>query len=447
MDGKPRILLLTSSLGCGHARASAALAEALRQRAPAATVQRLDFWSLMNPGIAGTIQQTYLELVDGHPDLYERLYRLDQRTWRRIIESDDEPPAEVAELAEIILANRDVADRLQSALGPYPSDLLLYPTACAALPGNTRVGFGRLPLARLALAKWVWSTLQRRMEQHILTFQPDVAISTQMLPGALVSAVKLDRGLRLPSIAVVTDFGVHDYWVQPGTDLYCLPDESAIVPALAAGHPAKVAVTGIPLMPGFASPPTPAESRAMLGLSVDAPVVLVLGGGLGLGVDVVAQRLLAALPDLQLMVMTGRNSAARDLLAPMAVRNDPRLLVCGWTERMETFLAAADVVVGKPGGLSVAETLACGRPLFATRSLLGQEGFNVDFLERNGVGRLVAEDDLVEQVRSVLADPHALAAIQARALKVGRRNGAAEIARRAVDLAVEAQDQAAPRHA
>jgi UDP-N-acetylglucosamine:LPS N-acetylglucosamine transferase len=442
MGRAPRILLLTSGLGCGHIRAADAVAEAIRQRAPQALVRRLDFWALMNPGVAAAIQQTYLQLVQRHPDVYARVHQLDQHTWRRILENDVAPPEEVIELIEIILENNEVADRLRSAFGDYPSDLLLYPTACATLPGKPHLGFRHLALPRLALAKWVWSTLRRRMEQHILEFKPDVAVSTQMVPGALVSAVKMDRGLRLPSVGVLTDFGVHDYWVQPGTDLYCVPDESTTGSPFAPEDDAKVTVTGIPLMAGFSHPPTAAESRAMLGLDVNAPVVLVLGGGLGLGVDAVAQRLLAAMPALQLLVMTGRNAGAREALAPVAVRHDPRLVVCDWTDRMEAFLSAADVVVGKPGGLTVAEALACGRPLLATRSLRGQEGFNVDFIVRNGVGRLITDEELPAQVRSWLADPESLAAIQARALKLGRRNGAAGIAELTVELAGRARSQA-----
>ena len=435
----PRVLLLTSGLGSGHMRATDALVEALGRLAPDAVVHKLDFWSLMNPGVADSIRQIYLQLVQHHPDLYERVHRLDEHTWRRIIESDLEPPEEVRELIGVILENRAVGDWMVGALGPYPSDLLLYPTACAALQGNTRNTHMALP--RLALGKWVWSRLQRRMEQHILAFKPDVAVSTQMVPAALVSSVKTDRRLRLPSIAVLTDFGVHDYWIQPGTDLYCLPDESMIGPPLPAGPHATFTVTGIPLMPGFSSPPSATDSRAMLGLDADAPVVLILGGGLALGVDAVARRLLESTPRLQLVVMAGRNAAVRDALVPLAVRRDPRLVVCDWTDRMEVFLAAADIVVGKPGGLTVAETLACGRPLLATRSLRGQEGFNVDFIERNGVGCLIAEEALPTQIEAWLSDPAALAAMQATALRLGRRNGAADIAQRALGLADRARGE------
>jgi hypothetical protein len=81
-------------------------------------------------------------------------------------------------------------------------------------------------------------------------------------------------------------------------------------------------------------------------------------------------------------------------LGSRAAEHAGRLHVFGWTARMEYFIRAADIVVGKPGGLTVAEVLACGRPLLAARSLGGQEGFNARFLEQHDVGRLVPEEEL-----------------------------------------------------
>ena len=77
---------------------------------------------------------------------------------------------------------------------------------------------------------------------------------------------------------------------------------------------------------------------------------------------------------------------------------------------MDLYLRAADLVVGKPGGITVAEALACGRPLLATRSLGGQEGFNVDFLERNGVGGLVGDREVAERVDALAAGSRSAAA-------------------------------------
>src|SRR6185436_640297 len=98
-------------------------------------------------------------------------------------------------------------------------------------------------------------------------------------------------------------------------------------------------------------------------------------------------------------------------------------------------LRASDVVVGKPGGITVAEALACGRPLLATRSLGGQEGFNVDFLTRHDVGGLVADRDLLDRVDALLRDRDGLQNMQRRAWMLGRRDGAAHVAELALDLA------------
>ncbi|MGI9246660.1 MAG: hypothetical protein ACR2I8_08170, partial [Steroidobacteraceae bacterium] len=192
----PRILLLNSGLGCGHLRAAEAVAVALVQAAPGAVVQQLDFWSLMNAGVAATIQQKYLELVVERSALYARLHGLDERTWRRVIENDIAPPAEVIELIELLTrpddaSRRTLASVFEWALGPYPTDLLFYPTACAALPTSSSERAGNnVALLRQALLKWAFLRLQNRMEQRLLDFMPDAIVATQMVPAALVSSLK-----------------------------------------------------------------------------------------------------------------------------------------------------------------------------------------------------------------------------------------------------------------
>jgi UDP-N-acetylglucosamine:LPS N-acetylglucosamine transferase len=232
---------------------------------------------------------------------------------------------------------------------------------------------------------------------------------------------------------VPTDFGVHDFWIQPGIDSYCVAHGS--VHNLDRVDRAQVAVTGIPLSPRFRHLPSAAQARQQLGLDRTRPVVLVQGGGLGLGVDAVARRLLCGTHGAQIVALTGHNAAAHAAVRALAARFPDRLRACKWTDRIEVFLRAADIVVGKPGGLTVAEALACGRPLLATRSLRGQEGFNVGFLERHGVGWLVPEEHLVARVGSLLAQPADLARIQNRAWSLGRRNGAAKVLERVLALA------------
>ncbi len=426
-----RVLLLTSGLGLGHVRAAQAVAAALRDQAEVATV---DFWSLMNAGAARALHGTYLELVQNHSDLYERLYHLDERTWRQVLESRSGPPRAVLEVFELLSS---VAAKKGLSIprgGRYASDKLLYSLLCAALPydGDSLAGQG--VLARLALWKFTWLRLIRRLEPAIRKFAPDVIISTQMIPAAMTSYLKQRGKVPASVIGVLTDFGVHDFWKQKSIDRYCVAHES-ILGGEASSTPSRAIVTGVPLMPDFAFPMSQSEARRELTLPEDAPVVLVLGGGLGLSVDTAAISLLQRQSATHVIVMPGKNNKARAALDQLAAQHPQRLKVCDWTDRMDIYLRAADIVVGKPGGISVAEALACGRPLLATRSLGGQEGFNIDFLSRHGVGGLVPDGELLTRVDELLRQPDVLQSMQRRAWLLGRRDGAARVAELALDLA------------
>jgi len=236
------VLLLTSGLGLGHVRAAQAVAAALGDHADVATV---DFWSLMNAGAARALHATYLELVQNHSELYERLYHLDERTWRQVLESRSGPPRAVLEVFELLSSVAAKEGLSIPRGGRYSSDKLLYSLLCAALPydGDSLAGQG--VLARLALWKFTWLRLIRRLEPAIRKFAPDVIISTQMIPAAMTSYLKQRGKVPASVVGVLTDFGVHDFWKQKSIDRYCVAHES-ILESEAASTPSRAVVTGVP---------------------------------------------------------------------------------------------------------------------------------------------------------------------------------------------------------
>ncbi len=433
---RDRVLILTSGLGHGHVRAAQAVEAALLQRST--DVRILDLWSLMNPGAATIVHRTYLRLVQEYPDLYERLYHLDERTWRQVLESESGPPPHVLEVLELISDIAAGTDAEAKSGGQYATDRLLLSMLYTSLPYNGASLAGNGVRARLALMKWSWLRLSKRLESIINSYSPNVIVSTQMIPAAMISALKRRGRVSVPLIGVLTDYGIHDFWRQRGIDRYCIAHPT--IP-ITEQDTSQAIATGVPLMPAFAQPLSQLEAKRQLSLDPQRSYVLILGGGLGLSVESIAARLLERDAKCSFIVMPGKNANARQALSRHLARQsgangagDPRMRIFDWTDRMDVFIRAADIVVGKPGGVSVTEVLACGRPLLATRSLGGQEGFNVRFLERHGVGALVPDVDLAERIDQMMSDPQALADMQQRAWSLGIRDGAARIAELTLDM-------------
>ena len=98
-------------------------------------------------------------------------------------------------------------------------------------------------------------------------------------------------------------------------------------------------------------------------------------------------------------------------------------------------MAAADLVVTKPGGLTVAEALASGTGLVVVHPVPGQEERNSDYLLENGAAIKVNHiPTLPYKLGEVLRDPKRVAELRANARRIGRPRAAFEVAERSLAL-------------
>lgn len=217
----------------------------------------------------------------------------------------------------------------------------------------------------------------------------DACLSTHFLPCQLASG-----GGEFPPLSlVVTDFTLHRVWVQPCASRYFVATDELVaelgrrvpgVPALA---------TGIPISPDVASAVSRDEARAALGLPADRRIALIVGGGLGIGVEESARAALQATPrDVQLVAVCARNDSARERLQALGLSAE-RLQVHGYVQGLTTWMSAADLVATKPGGLSLSEGLALGCALLLTRPIPGAEEGNARVAEANGAALVANTTD------------------------------------------------------
>jgi len=198
---------------------------------------------------------------------------------------------------------------------------------------------------------------------------------------------------------------------------------------IARGIPAqRIVVTGMPVRAEFAEPVDPAAVRAALGLGDRAPVVLAMAGSQGSfgRLPDVARALDALEWPLQGLLVAGHDKGLRRRLERLT--DGTRVRTVGYVDDVPRLMAAADLLVTKAGGLTLAEAMAAGLPVLAYGSLPGQEQRNEHFAARAGIA-LVARSylELVHLLDRALDDPDLLERLRGRIRRVRRRDATQRI--------------------
>ena len=281
--------------------------------------------------------------------------------------------------------------------------------------------------------------LCNRFLRAAMRIKPDAILCTQFLPSEVFATLREQERLDIPVYTVITDFAIHPIWVYRGMDRYFVATQQVKDQLVDTGEvpPERIKVTGVPIDPKFAAPIAPEEARAALGLdpNPDRPVFLLMGGGFGWGPLAQMLEVVLSLPDrVQALVIAGRNTRLRRRLQERARSHTDRIKIHGFTDRVDQFMAASDVMVGKAGGLTVSEAMARGLPMIMFRPIPGQEERNCDFLQEAGAGVRVHDfEDLHYRLNHFLMHPEHLAVMRDAARKIGRPRSAADVARLALE--------------
>lgn len=419
-----RTLFLISSPGKGHVRCAEAIRSALASRYGNVEAGFLDIHDLVDNRVSAAIKDGYLRMTLEQPKLYQRLYELDKELYRQL--TGEEPTDR--DIAGFLEEQQrrwfpESAQRRWYASHYRNLDTAVINTLITGICESCRSPSNRMLLK--GVLQLSHRVLSGRLLEAVHAFRPDVLVATQMYPNSLLSRAVESGTLKQPLIGVITDYGIHGLWVRSTTRLYCVGHESTARMLVERGVPVdRIHVTGIPLRPEFENPPGQRDARRQLGLD-DRPTVLVTGGEYAIGTVEAVEQIIGGIPaEIRLLVTTGARAQGDVRLELLAARHPERVRIHSWTENVVVLMCAADVVVGKPGGLTLSESLACGRPFLATCSLGGQETHNVRFLEDYGLGCRIMPEQLPERLCKLFANTAELAAWQERVRAAGPRHGA-----------------------
>jgi processive 1,2-diacylglycerol beta-glucosyltransferase len=343
-EHKAEILILSSAIGSGHMRASEAVVHGIALLNSQRTCSIVDFPHEVSPHVERLLRSAYLESLKLWPAAYGRIYR-------------------------------------SSESKPQPSSYQHY---------VERAGLK-------TLERLVASTGGR-------------ALVAPHFYGAGVLGSYKERNPRAFAAVVLTDYVPNAIGVPPNLDLYVVADEAAADLIMKLGVPEeKIHPTGIPIDPAFEYPADSGGIREdLLKLEDDdLPIVLVMGGGLGGGdLERAVSLLFEATAAMHLVVLCGSNERSRERLERKATRGGYSATFLAFTDRVRDLMAAATVLVTKPGGMSCTEALASGLPQVLYHPIPGQEEDNAAAMVRYGAGVVVKKtDEILGETLKILTSP------------------------------------------
>ena len=320
-----KVLILSAAVGAGHLRAAEAVEKEFKFQVPTAEIKNIDVLNYTNPLFRRLYGKAYLDMVSTMPEVLGWMYDSLDKPWENE-------------------RRRLALDRL-----------------------NTQ------PLIKF-----------------LKNYQPDIAVCTHFLPAEIISWLTAKGKISFPQAIVVTDFDAHALWLCHNYERYFVALEETKIHLSKIGIPSeKITVSGIPIDPIFAETKDKSAMREKYGLAKDKLTILVSAGGFGVGN---IEFLLRALADLQtpaqILAICGRNEELKNKLEKLSAAslNNERVTFksIGFTTEMDEYMSAADLIVGKPGGLTTSEAMAKNLIFVIVNPIPGQEERNSDHLLEKG---------------------------------------------------------------
>ncbi len=301
------------------------------------------------------------------------------------------------------------------------------------------------------------TALRNKLEPLIDDFKPDIVITTHPFAAEMLTALKTKKNLKIPIISIVTDFAIHQTYISDGVDAYIVSSHEMINQMVERGvDRVKLYPYGIPVKQEFFKEidrKTAFESECM---NPNIPTILIMAGSFGV-TDVlkIYHKIVKSSANFQVIVITGKNEKLYDTfdryLSKISLNNSlldiekssrPKSLsrlsrsrkpskptkLLYYTDEVEKYMHMADMIVTKPGGLTVSEAVAVGLPMGIFKAIPGQEEQNADFLVRGHMAvRLEKDNTCTKIITDLISHPEKLEAMRAAIKQYSRGNSSANI--------------------
>lgn len=339
-----KVLILSVSAGGGHGHAAGAIRDYIKLNDSSSDVKIVDTLKYINPIIDKVVIGSYLKTIKVTPSLYGKLYSHSEEDYG-----------------------------LATTISSKFIEIMAYKL---------------LPL--------------------LDEYNPDVLISTHSFATEMISIVKSKYDIYIPAISVITDYYPHSSWLHSHIDAHIVSNCDMVENIVSKGIPRNTIYSlGIPVKPCFIEKYDRNQTLNELNLSTDKTTILIMGGSLGMGkITDLYEKLVTIEKDIQIIVVTGSNKKLYRELMQLKELSSKETRIIGFTNKVNKYMQACDLLLTKPGGLTITEALICGIPLGLFSPIPGQEEKNAQFLLKHNLAVNLSDMNNCNEIIENLLDSH-----------------------------------------
>lgn len=254
----------------------------------------------------------------------------------------------------------------------------------------------------------------RRLDRAIQDGGYDAVVCVHVIPAMMMTELR-----RQHETGPVFCFVATDYTCSPTVggctpDICVIPHEELAEEFVSCGIARETLLAaGIPVRTVFRERGDRAAARSELALPPEGRHIVLMSGSIGCGpmADIAAELEKRMERGDFASVLCGSN---RQMLYALRRRGFRRVEAVGFTNRVHRYMDSADVLVSKPGGISITEAGTRGTPLLLADMVGGCETRNQEFFHARGWAETCQPEDMADAALALLDWPERRQALVAQ---------------------------------
>lgn len=230
-----------------------------------------------------------------------------------------------------------------------------------------------------------------KFQKYIKDYSPNAIIFTHFTPAEIFNSLNQT----IPSATVITDYEKHRLWFTGKQQKYFVAQDGIKDQLISLGVEKKnITVSGIPIDPDFYQPLTDTEKtriRQELKIAKNKKIIAIMAAGQGKIDPIKLSKKIIQENNTTILALNGND---QKLANDYKKINNENIKIIGWTDKISTYLQLADLVITKPGGLTISECVALNKPMLFINPIPGQEEKNLKYIASTGLGRVLSDEGL-----------------------------------------------------